>query len=104
MSEDKNSGIDLRYAIPGTLDAPPRFLWWDLDQALLYLGLVLLGIVSNFSLGGILMGAVVGWLYGKTKSGRHRAFMVHLMYWHLPSDLASNFRETPPSHQRKYLG
>lgn len=101
---NKNEQEAMRYTIPATLDDLPKFLWWDFDQALLFLSIMLLGLISNFILTGIVLAGIAGWAYGKTKSGRHRAYVVHMMYWYFPSDLTSNYKVTPPSYERDFLG
>ncbi len=101
MSVEYSSATDLRLAIPRHLDDPPRFLFWDLDEALLFMLALIVGMLMQAFFIGCAVGAVLVVLYGKAKSGRHRAFALHLMYWHLPVGLG--FKRTPPSYIREYL-
>jgi len=88
-------------AIPRHLDDPPRFLFWDLDEAILFMLALILGMMADLLFAGAAAGVVLVIAYGKAKSGRHRAFALHLMYWYLPVTLG--FRRTPPSYIREYI-
>ena len=65
------------------LDDPPRLFWWDLDVALLMLATTLLGMVVGYFMSGVMLGLLAAWAYGRLKSGKHPAYALHLMYWHL---------------------
>lgn len=91
-------------AIPKTLDAQERFLWWEIDQAILALTLTGMGVIAGAMLLGMGVGALIAWQYGKFKAGKHPRFAVHAMYWWLPSSLFVKPLTTPPSHKRHFLG
>ena len=92
-----------RLEIPRRLDDKARFLWWDLDQAMLVMLFIVLGIFAN-SLGlGIFIGLLAGFLYSKARAGKHPAFAIHLIYWYLP-EWAMKFKSLPPSHQVEFTG
>lgn len=92
---------DALLAIPQHLDDPPRFLFWDLDEAILFMLALVLGLMVDLVFLGGATGVVLVIAYGKAKSGRHRAYALHLMYWHLPVTLG--FRRTPPSWIREFI-
>ena len=92
---------DALLAIPQHLDDPPRFLFWDLDEAILFMLALILGLTVDLLFVGAATGVALVVAYGRAKSGRHRAFALHLMYWHLPVTLG--FRRTPPSWIREYI-
>jgi conjugal transfer pilus assembly protein TraL len=92
---------DALLAIPRHLDDPPRFLFWDLDEAILFMLALVLGLMVDLVFLGGATGVALVIAYGKAKSGRHRAHALHLMYWHLPVTLG--FRRTPPSWIREYV-
>lgn len=92
-----------KYIVPRTLDDPAKLFWWDIDQALLVCMFVVFGMSIDHMLAGMLTGGFMGWLYGKSKSGKHKGYAVHLMYWHLPAETFS-LKRTPPSHQREMIG
>ena len=94
---------DTSFAIPRRLNAPPRMFWWDLDVALLVLGAALAGMVTGFFLSGCALGVLLAAAYGRAKSGKHPAFALHLLYWHLPAAI-SGLKRTPPSHLRQLVG
>lgn len=90
--------------IPKSLDAQERFLWWEMDQAIIAIMLVGMGVIAGAMLIGLMAGAVAAWQYGRLKAGRHPKFAVHAMYWWLPSGLFVKPRTTPPSNVRYFLG
>jgi conjugal transfer pilus assembly protein TraL len=92
---------DALLAIPQHLDDPPRFLFWDLDEAILFMLALVLGLMVDLVFVGGATGVALVLAYGKAKSGRHRAYALHLMYWHLPVTLG--FRRTPPSWIREFI-
>ena len=89
--------------IPRRLNDPPRMFWWDLDVALLVLGCALGGVITGFFATGALLGLLLASAYGRAKSGKHPAFALHLLYWHLPGPVTGLTR-TPPSHLREMTG
>lgn len=92
---------DALLAIPQHLDDPPRFLFWDLDEAILFMLALILGIMVDLLFVGAATGVALVVAYGRAKSGRHHAFALHLLYWHLPVTLG--FRRTPPSWIREFI-
>lgn len=95
--------VDASLDIPRRLNDPPRMFWWDLDVSMLVLGAALAGMVAGYFVTGCVVGLLLASAYGRIKSGRHPAFALHLMYWHLPSSL-SGMKRTPPSHERELFG
>lgn len=92
------------FAIPSKHDDPPKLLMWDFDQALIFMIGVVFGIVSGLLFLGVVLGVwIVRW-YGKRKAGKHRMYVVHLMYWYLPSQLVFQFPSLPPSSTREFIG
>lgn len=91
------------YNIPRRLNDPPRMFWWDLDLALLVLAATLLGMVAGFFMTGVATGVLTAWAYGRMKSGKHPAYALHLIYWHLPEAVVK-LNCTPPSHLRTFIG
>ena len=54
--------------IPKSLEAQERFLWWDFDQAILFLLVMGTGVVSGAMVAGMLFGGVVAWQYGRERA------------------------------------
>lgn len=96
------SEMDHKYVIPARLDDPPKFLWWDFDVAILCMGCILIGIMSNQTMTFTGVGVVAALSYQKLKTGRSRAFGLHALYWFLP--ITFGFRVTPPSAVREFIG
>ena len=67
------SDIDHKYIIPHRLDDPPKFLWWDFDVAILFMGCMVIGIMTNQTMTFAGLGVVVAMSYQKLKAGRSRA-------------------------------
>ena len=94
---------DVLLEIPRRLNDPPRMFWWDLDVSLLVLAFALVGMISGFFLSGCVAGALIAAAYGRAKSGKHPAFALHLLYWHLPAAV-TGLKRTPPSWLREMAG
>ena len=94
---------DVSLEIPRRLNDPPRMFWWDIDVSLLVLAAALAGMISGFFLSGCAVGALLASAYGRAKAGKHPAFALHLLYWHLPA-VATGLKRTPPSHLRELFG
>ena len=94
---------DTSTAIPRRLDDPPRMFWWDLDQSLIVMAMMIVGLMCGLFFCGRLIGLVFGHLYGRTKSGKHPAYALHLMYWYLPASVSA-LKNTPPSYLRQMQG
>lgn len=91
-------------AIPKTLDAQERFLWWEIDQMIIALMLTGMGVITGAMIFGMVAGGVSAWQYGRLKAGKHPRFAVHALYWWLPSGIFVKPASTPPSHSRYFLG
>ena len=94
---------DTGLEIPRRLNDPPRMFWWDIDVSLLMVGAALAGMLSGFFLAGCACGALLASAYSRLKSGKHPAFALHLLYWHLPA-FVTGLKRTPPSCQRTFTG
>lgn len=94
----------MEYPIPSKHDEPPKMLWWEFDQAMIFMGGTVFGILSGFLFMGVVVGVWgVRW-YGKKKAGRHKFYVVHIMYWFLPSEWVFPFPSLPPSSTREFIG
>jgi conjugal transfer pilus assembly protein TraL len=94
---------DVSLEIPRRLNDPPRMFWWDLDVSLLVLASALAGMISGFFLTGCALGLLLAAAYGRAKSGKHPAYALHLLYWHLPATV-TGLKRTPPSWMRELAG
>ena len=83
------------YRLPRKHDEPAKVLLWDFDQALIFMIAVVFGILSDMLFLGVVFGVWGGRWYGQKKVGRHRMFVVHLMYWYLPSEWTFPFPSLP---------
>jgi conjugal transfer pilus assembly protein TraL len=98
-------GQDETGYIPKYLDAQEKFVFWDMDQAIIGLVIMGIGIAGGELMPGLVAGAYAAWQYGRVKAGKHPRFVMHLMYWWLPPQFAFvRRRVTPPSDVRYFLG
>ena len=94
---------DVSLEIPRRLNDPPRMFWWDLDVSLLVLASALVGMLCGFFLSGCVIGVLLAAAFGRAKSGKHPAYALHLLYWHLPAAV-TGLKRTPPSYLRELAG
>ena len=92
---------DLSHYIPRRLDDGAKFLFWEMDVAMIGLMGVLIGIGSGFPVIGLFLGIGSAFFYGKLKSGKHPGMATHLLYWFtgFPEP-----KELPGSHIRELNG
>lgn len=89
-------------AIPSRLDDVAKFIWWDFDVALLAMGGLVFGLVTEHLFLATGAGLAVAMLYQRAKAGKHKAYGLHLLYWHTP--ISFGMKLTPPSSIREYIG
>lgn len=87
--------------VPRMLDEPPKFLFWDFDVAIVFLGMMLFGILSGFFMTSVFLGLLAAYGIQKVKAGQQKGYGLHVIYWHLPLNL---FKRTPPSCMREFIG
>lgn len=92
------------FAIPRKHDEPAKLLLWDFDQALIFMIAMVFGILADMLFVGVASGLWVSRWYAQRKAGKHRMFVVHLMYWFLPSEWIFPFPHLPPSSTREFIG
>lgn len=94
----------MEHAIPNQHDDPPKLLLWEFDQALIFMIGLVFGIVAEMLLPGMVCSLLLARWYGQKKVGRHRMYVMHLLYWYLPSDWLMPFPSLPPSSTREFIG
>lgn len=87
--------------MPTRLDAPAKFLFWDLDQALIVGTFFSLGIISKQLISLTAIGLGLSWLWQKFKSGKHPWFLLHGFKWFLP--LGRKSKRVPDTSFREFL-
>ena len=90
--------------IPKSLDAQERFLWWEMDQAIIAILMIGVGVIVGAMLSGMVAGSIAAWQYGRLKAGKHPRFALHVLYWWLPSEIFVKPKATPSSSERYFLG
>jgi type IV conjugative transfer system protein TraL len=92
------------YYVPKHLDDPPKALWWDADEIIVFATILFPGILlKSFLLFLVFLGVAIflTYQYTKIKSGKIRGFLIHLIYWSLGS---LKFKRIPESHIREISG
>lgn len=90
-----------RVPVPRTLDAPPRFLFWDFDVV----AVVCFGFMAGMILSGVALAFILaiaswkGWSRARAGRGAPKAFA--LFYWYTPFDC---FVRAPASARRHFIG
>jgi conjugal transfer pilus assembly protein TraL len=92
----------MQLSVPRTLDSPPRFFFWDLDVAMVFLLCLGIGIVAGFTMTFAIIGIFLASAFSRMRSGQHPGYLLHLMYWYLP--ISVGFKRTPPSYERYFIG
>jgi conjugal transfer pilus assembly protein TraL len=94
MSNDKTY-------IPKTLDDPARWLFWTLDEVVIFLIPFVVGILSSHVLLSIVIGAL-GIMGLKRLKGREGQYVIlQAVYWYLPF---LKLQSTPASMIREWVG
>lgn len=92
-----------RYYMPKTLDEPFRIYILTIDELLLLvLPILIIGFVLHQMVVGFILGLGGLTLIKKFKGEQGHYYLVHLAYWYLPDMV--QFKVTPPSYIRDYLG
>lgn len=89
--------------IPRYLDEPERVLFWTMDELLILLVPIFVGIACDFAALGLFVGIAGVALYSRLKARIGEHFFSGVLYWYLPPWL-SRFKATPPSYIREYIG
>jgi conjugal transfer pilus assembly protein TraL len=92
-----------QYYIPRYLDEPFKIALLTVDELTAMVVPLLFGLlVFNSPICGLFIGLILVGILKKFKGEEGHYYLLHLMYWHLPS--IYKMRSTPPSHVRELLG
>lgn len=98
-----DSGSREKYKFPATLSNQSRWFGLPIDEAIIYIPLVLLTIFSS----PYVFGPTLFFLFitiRRLKNGRGSSYLISLMYWFLPRTVANTFIwALPPSHNRYWV-
>ncbi len=90
--------------IPQYLDELPRLILWPIDEAIIFLApFTLLAIGGGYLVFGFFTSITLHLCLRRLKQGRGHAFLMALLYWHLPHPIART-KFAPPSYIREVLG
>ncbi|CAN5421737.1 hypothetical protein BH10PSE19_BH10PSE19_00180 [soil metagenome] len=92
-----------KYHMPQHLDEPFKLILWTMDElSVLLIPFVFLMLVFNSPIIGLIIGGAGLMGLKKLKGEQGHFFLHNLMYWYLPSLI--QFKKTPPSHIREWIG
>ena len=97
------SGDYEKYYIPKHLDEPAKFVFWTIDEAIIMLVPMIMGIVQSYTITGIFLGLGFMVLWKRMKGRDQSNLLMYGGYWHLPSMLY-NLKFTPKSFYRFFIG
>jgi len=89
--------------IPRRLNDPWKIVWFELDVAIPWTIVFLLGLLADHWFVGVIIACIVARAIMKVKSDKHPAFALHWAYWYLP-EVFSKMKRTPPSHICEMVG
>ena len=92
-----------RFHIPSTLDEPEKMAFWTVDEFVILIGCMGLGIVFGRFVEGIIAGFLGVHLIKRFKKGESLNVLRHALYWYAPSGLFA-FKATLASHKRQLAG
>lgn len=92
------------YRIPKYLDAPERYLFWTVDEAIVLISPIAVGILAGYFMVGLLVGPLALVALKKLKGTQGEQVLLNAFYWYLQTPLGPQFKVTPPSAIREYVG
>ncbi|TNH04038.1 type IV conjugative transfer system protein TraL [Testudinibacter sp. TR-2022] len=92
-----------KYQFPATLSNGSRWFGLPIDEAVIFIPLVLLSVFSSLYIFAPTL-LVVYISVKKLKRGKGASYILNLMYWFLPRAMSDTFmREIPPSYLRYWI-
>lgn len=95
---------DADFYVPKYLDAPERYLFWTVDEAIILLAPVVVGLMAGQMLVGLLLGPLFLMGLKKLKGSQGEKALQHAFYWYFQPLWGHGLRVTPPSYIREYIG
>lgn len=92
------------YRIPKYLDAPERYLFWTVDEAIALLAPLSIGLLAGHFMLGLVLGPLCMMGLKRLKGNQGDQVIVQAFYWYLQTPLGPRFKVVPPSGIREYLG
>ncbi len=72
------------FIIPETLDEPEKILFFTYFELAILMFPLIIGIISDYTIKGLLAGGVCLFGYKKLKSSKTNYNVVHFIYWYCP--------------------
>lgn len=98
-----NEEID-KYRFPQMLNQPFRLFGLPLDEAILTVLPILIGIFFNYYLTGLIVGGLLMYSLKTLKKGKPSTYLYNSIYWYLPHFVRGKaFKKIPSSHLRLWI-
>ena len=69
--------------IPRYIDTQPQILWWELDEIIVLIMSLFVGILTRQLTYFLLGGFIATYFITKLKNGKSDGFIFHLAYWYI---------------------
>ena len=91
----------LTHYVPRRLDDAPKFLFWDVDVAMLAFVGIFIGVYGGFVWFGVIVGIACAAGWSRLKAGKHAGMAQHVIYYFagLPK-----LKALPASHVKELVG
>ena len=84
--------------IPGYVDAQHQFFFWEIDEVVIIMSIIGLGIVLDLLLYSFLPAIGVGMLFSRYKNGNLDGVLMHASYWYGFMGLNKYFKNGQSRH------
>ena len=92
-----------KFYIPKHLDDMPKFLLWNVDEALAFIIPLFFGFMLGKGLIGLFVAVLCFHFWKKVKGAGGQNFIKYLIYWNYPKSVLG-LVATPDSAIRNYIG
>ena len=83
------------------LNRPMKAFFWDLDQAMIAVAFIGMGIITRLMAPFFALGIFLAHRWQKLKGGRSHYFLIHAAFWFLP--VSNRSKRVGFSSKREYL-
>ncbi len=91
-----------KFFIPRHLDDPPRFLFWSIDDAMVMIFPLFVGIILGFVISGVICSVFLYRTWRGVKGSGGVGIVQCLIYWHYPKSIL-DLKMTPDSSIKSYI-
>jgi len=67
--------------IPRYVDSQHQFFFWELDEVVIIVSIIGLGMALDYLFSSMIPAFLVGWIFSRYKNGNLEGALVHMAYW-----------------------